>query len=137
MNKLLLGIAAVLSLLLGACASGGGGQSFGAPTAAVDTYNDPNAARLQQDQYECQQMAEQTAGNTALEGAKGAAIGGLLGAAGGAAIGAIAGNAGKGAAIGAAAGGIGGAAKQGYGAHSDKNRIYKNCLRNRGHNVLD
>ncbi|MGR8933717.1 MAG: glycine zipper family protein [Gammaproteobacteria bacterium] len=137
MKKLLSSIVAALPLLLGACADSGGMQNFGAPTAAVDPHNDPNAYRLQQDQYECRQIAEQGSGGTLMQGAKGAAIGGLVGAAGGAAVGAIAGNAGKGAAIGAAVGGIGAGAQQGYSAQSDKNRIYKNCLRNRGHNVLD
>lgn len=137
MNKLSGSLAVVLSLLLTACADSGGMQSFGAPTAAVDPANDPNAYRLQQDQYECRQIAEQGSGGTLASGAKGAAIGGLVGAAGGAAIGAIAGSPGTGAAIGAAVGGIGAGTQQGYSAHSDKNRIYKNCLRNRGHNVLD
>lgn len=137
MNKLLGSIAVALPILLTACADSGGMQNFGAPTAAVDPANDPNAYRLQQDMYECRQIAEQGSGGTLMSGAKGAAIGGLVGAAGGAAIGAIAGSPGTGAAIGATAGALGGGAQQGYSAHSDKNRIYKNCLRNRGHNVLD
>jgi hypothetical protein len=131
MNKLMGRIAMALPLLLGGCADAG------APRAALDTYNDPNAYRLQQDQYECRQIADSGSGGTLAQGAKGAAIGGLIGAAGGAALGAIAGNAGTGAAIGATVGGIGGATQQGYSAQSDKNRIYKNCLRSRGQNVLD
>lgn len=137
MNKLLGSFAVALPLLLTACAETGGMQNIGAPRAAVDPHNDPNAYRLQQDEYECRQIADQGSGGTLMQGAKGAAIGGLVGAAGGAALGAIAGDAGKGAAIGAAVGGIGAGAQQGYSAQSDKNRIYKNCLRNRGHNVLD
>lgn len=126
---------ASIALLLTACASGGI-QSFGAPSATIDVANDPNAYRLQQDQYDCQQIAEQNA-SALKEGAKGAAVGGLGGAAGGAALGAIAGDAGKGAAIGAAVGVLGGAATQAYSGNAEKNRIYKNCLRQRGHPVIN
>ena len=62
------------SLLLTACAS----QTGWTPT--VDTYNDPNAGRLNQDMQECQQLAEQ-AGSTAKETLTGAAVGCLVGAA--------------------------------------------------------
>jgi hypothetical protein len=129
MNKLLLGgFAVTLPLLLNACAS----------TAVVDTYGDKNAAYLEQDRLECQQIAEQGAEGAALKGAKGAAVGGLVGAGTGAAIGAISGGgAGKGAALGAIIGGVGAGAQQAYSGQSEKDRIYRNCLRNRGHNVLD
>ncbi len=101
---------------------------------------DPNqelANRYQRDLAECKQLALQSSGGTATETAKGAVVGGLLGAAGGAAIGAITGSPGKGAAIGAAAGGIGGGAKQGIEAEDQYKRAYINCMRNRGHNVVD
>ena len=119
------------SLLLTACAS----QTGWTPT--VDSYNDPNAARLSQDMAECQQLADQAAGGTAKETAIGAGVGGLLGAAGGAALGAVMGNAGTGAALGAAAGGIGGGAKQGLGAEDQYKHAYSNCMRQRGHKVLN
>ena len=111
-----------------------GCSTYGGYSPTVDTYNDPNPARLQQDEAECKQIARDSS-NTAVETAKGAAGGALLGAAAGAAIGAVTGDPGKGAAIGAAAGGIGGAGYQGVDADSQFRRSYINCMRNRGHNV--
>lgn len=123
-------LGAIAGILLSACAS----QTGWRPT--VDTYNAPNAHRLEQDYAECEQLARQAAGGTALETAKGAAIGGLLGAAGGAAIGALTGGAGTGAAIGAAAGGLGGGAKQGFSAEDRYRNAFNNCMVGRGHRVL-
>lgn len=105
-------------------------------TPVVDTYNDPNAYRLQQDMADCKMLAQQ-AGSVGTESAKGVVAGGLLGAAAGAAIGAVAGNPGGGAAIGAAAGGIGGGANQGVDADYQYKRAYINCLRDRGHRVVN
>ncbi|MGR8980324.1 MAG: glycine zipper family protein [Gammaproteobacteria bacterium] len=119
------------SALLAGCYSYGGWQ----PT--VDAYGDPNAYRINQDMAECRQLAERSSGGTTTETAKGAAVGGLLGAATGAVAGAFAGSPGTGAAIGAAAGGGLGAAKQGFGAEDQFQRAYKNCMRNRGHRVVD
>jgi outer membrane lipoprotein SlyB len=119
------------SLLLTACAS----QTGWTPT--VDTYNDPSVNRLNQDMAECQQLASQASGGTAKETAIGAGVGALAGAAGGAILGAITGSAGTGAAIGAAAGGIGGAGKQGLQAEDQYKRAYSNCLRQRGHKVVN
>lgn len=121
---------AVTALIANGCATYGGYEPV------VDTYNDPNAYRLQQDQNECRMLAKEAA-STGTETAKGVAGGALLGAAAGAAIGAVAGNPGGGAAIGAAAGGIGGGANQGYDADNQYKRAYINCLRNRGHNVVN
>lgn len=131
MKKLSLTSAIVGSLLLTACAS----QTGWTPT--VDTYNDRNAYRLNQDMAECQQLASHASGGTAKETAIGAGVGGLVGAAGGAALGAIVGNPGTGAAIGAAAGGIGGAAKQGFSAEDTYKNAYRSCMRQRGHNVIN
>lgn len=126
-NKL---VTLVLAVTLSGCATYSGWQ----PT--VDTYNDPNAMNLQQDMQECKALAHQ-AGSTASESAKGALAGGLIGGAAGAALGAIAGNAGTGAALGAAAGGIGGAAQSGVSGDEQYKRAYMNCLRNRGHKVVN
>ena len=120
-----------VSLALSGCAS----QTGWTPT--VDSYNDPNAARLGQDMSECQQLASHASGGTAKEAAIGAGVGGLIGAAGGAALGAALGNAGTGAAIGAAAGGIGGAGKQGLDSEAQYKHAYSSCLRQRGHKVLN
>lgn len=119
------------SLLLSACAS----QTGWTPT--VDSYNNPNSGRLNQDMQECQQLASHASGGAVKETAIGAGVGGLIGAAGGAALGAVFGNAGTGAALGAAAGGIGGASKQGFQSEDRYKHAYNNCLRHRGHHVLN
>lgn len=119
------------SLLITACAS----MTEWTPT--LDAYNDPNAARINQDLAECQQLASHASGGAAKETAVGAGVGGLIGAAGGAALGAAFGNAGTGAAIGAAAGGIGGASKQGFQSEEAYKRAYSSCLRQRGHKVIN
>jgi len=121
----------VLGLLLSGCAS----QTNWAPV--VDTYGDPNIARLNQDMAECKQLALQASGGTAKEAAIGAGVGGLIGAAGGAALGAVVGDPGTGAALGAAAGGLGGATKQGLESEDKYKNAYNSCLRQRGHKVLN
>ena len=130
MNKKTLTSTILGGLLLSACAPQTGWRP------QVDTYNDRNAYRLEQDMNECAQLADQSTG-VAKDAAIGTGVGALVGAAGGAAVGAIAGNAGTGAAIGAAAGGIGGGAHQGYQANERYKNAYKSCLRQRGHNVLN
>jgi len=131
MKKITLSSTILGSLLLSACATQTGW------TPQVDTYNDRNAYRLNQDMSECAQLAQQTSGSVAKDAAIGAGVGGLVGAAGGAAIGAVTGDPGKGAAIGAAAGGIGAGAHQGYQANERYKNAYKSCLRQRGHNVIN
>lgn len=122
------------TILFGLLLSGCAAQRGWTPT--VDTYNDRNAYRINQDMEECREIASQS--NSALKDtATGAAIGGLVGAAGGAAIGAIAGDPGKGAAIGAAAGGIGGAAHQGLQTDDRYKNAFRSCMRQRGHNVMN
>lgn len=117
-------------LALGGCATYSNWQPV------VDYANDPNAARIPQDSEECKMLANQ-AGSVGTETAKGAAVGGLLGAATGAAVGAVFGSPGTGAAVGAAAGGLGGAAQQGVSGDEQYKRAYINCMRNRGHNVIN
>ncbi len=131
MNKVTLISIIAGGLLLSACASQTGW------TPNVDTYNDRNLNRLNQDMAECGQLADQATGGVGKETAKGAAVGGLVGAAGGAALGAIVGDPGKGAAIGAAAGGIGAGAHQGYQANESYKNAYRSCMRQRGHNVIN
>lgn len=131
MEKASLSLIAVGCLFLSACAT----QTGWTPT--VDSYNNRNAFRLNQDMHECQQLATHASGGTVTETAIGAGVGGLIGAAGGAALGAILGNAGTGAAIGAAAGGIGGASKQGFQAEQQYKSAYSSCLRQRGHSVIN
>lgn len=119
------------SLFFSGCAS----QSNWSPT--VDPYGSPNAHRINQDLYECKQLALQASGGTIQETATGAVVGGLIGAASGAAIGAISGNPGAGAAYGAAAGTFGGGAKQGFESEDTYKRAYSNCMRHRGHYIVD
>jgi len=103
----------------------------------VDTYNDPNVARLNQDMVECRALAQRVSGYTPREVGEGAIVGGAIGAATGAAIGAVFGTPGKGAAVGAAAAGIGGGTYKGLEAEAKYKRAYSDCLRQRGHKVLD
>ena len=130
MKKLASSSVFIGSILLTACASQGGW------TPTVDSYNDPNAYRINQDMAECKQLAGQASGGTATETAVGAGTGALLGAAGGAIIGAFAGSPGTGAAIGAAAGGFGGGAYKGMSAEDKYKSSYNNCMSGRGHKVL-
>jgi outer membrane lipoprotein SlyB len=111
--------------------------SQGTWTPTVDTYGSSRAQYLSSDLSECRALARSSSGDTAGETAKGAAIGGLIGAAAGAAIGAAAGSPGTGAAVGAAAGGFGGGAIAGGQSQKNFKQAYRNCMRNRGHKVID
>jgi uncharacterized protein YcfJ len=124
-------VSSSLVFALSGCAS----QSTWTPN--VDLYGDPRPERLTADVAECKQVALQASGGTAGQATQGVLVGGLIGAAAGAAIGAAVGDPGKGAVIGAAAGGIGGGAQQGYGTEETYRRAYSNCLRNRGHRVVN
>ena len=114
-----------------------GCASYGNYSPTVDPYNDANAHRISQDEYECRGLARRASGGAATESVKGGLVGGLLGAATGAAIGAAAGDPGRGAAVGAAAGGMGGATYNGLSADARYKRSFQTCMRNRGHNVID
>jgi len=107
--------AIVLSIGLAGCAS--------QPAVAPATANSPE---YRSDLAECQRIAQQA--NSGQEVAKKGAAGAGLGAA----TGAIAdGSAGEGAAIGALAGITAGA----FSADADEDRIVRQCLRDRGHQV--
>src|SRR5262245_23802987 len=121
----------LVTLTVAGCATMGGYQ----PT--VDPYDDPHAGRIAEDEAQCRDLALHASGGTAKESAIGAAVGGLLGAAGGAAVGAAAGNPGAGAAIGAATGGLGGGAYEGLTAEQRFKHAFQQCMRERGHHVLD
>ena len=130
MYKTILAIV-ISAVIMTGCAS----QGNWSPT--VDPYGDPNAANIGRDKVECRQLAKSSAGNTAAETGKGALVGGAIGAVAGVVIGAAVGSPGSGAMIGAAVGGLGGAAKQGFGAEGDYKQSFINCMRNRGHNVIN
>lgn len=131
MKKLTFSLVFIGSVLTTGC------YSYGGWSPTVDPYNDPNAYRINQDIAECKQLASQASGGTVKETAIGAGVGGLVGAAGGAVVGAFTGNPAAGAAIGAAAGGFGGAAKQGFSSEDTFKRSYSNCMRGRGHRVVN
>ena len=131
MKKIILISVVTLPLFLTGCAT----QSNWAPT--IDPYKDPHADRINLDLQQCKQLAEQASGSTVKETAKGAGVGALIGAAGGAVLGAAVGSPGTGAAIGASAGAVGGGAKLGLDAELQFKRAYVNCLRQRGHKVIN
>jgi outer membrane lipoprotein SlyB len=106
-------------------------------TPTVDTYGNSRAQYLSRDMGECRSMAQQASGGRGDQALSGAVRGGAVGAAGGAAIGAALGNAGRGAAIGAVAGGVGRGTRQANVSDAAFQRAFSNCLRNRGHNVLN
>lgn len=119
-------------MMLGAgCAS----QQQWTPT--VDTFSNSRNQYVSRDLEECRRLAREVSGDTTSEAARGAVTGGLVGAAGGAALGAAFGNAGRGAALGAAAGGIGLGATRAAQSDAAFRRAYTNCMRQRGHNVVN
>jgi uncharacterized protein YcfJ len=122
-------------LLTGALFAGCVNQNTWTPT--VDTYGDPNAWRLSQDEAQCRQLALSVSGSSTRKTAEGTGIGALLGAAAGAAIGAAAHDPGAGAAIGAAVGGATGGGVEAYKSNKAFEQAYERCLRERGHEVLN
>jgi hypothetical protein len=122
----------VLQMLI---ASGCAAQSSWSPT--VDTFGSSRAQYTSRDMEECRAMARTASGSAGGAAGRGAVQGGLVGAAGGAALGAAFGNAGRGAAVGAAAGGIGRGAQQASASEGNFQRAFSNCMRSRGHNVLN
>lgn len=129
-------LAGALLVLVGSLALPGCvNQNTWRPT--VDPYSDPRAATLSRDEAECRQIAKNSAGSEVGETAKGAAVGGGLGAGAGAIFGAMAGNAGLGAAAGAAAGGMAGGTYKSVQTTKQFKQVFSNCMRERGHKVLD
>lgn len=126
---------ALCALVTAAALSGCASTSGWRPT--VDTYNDPRAQHVAQDEAECRQLALQASGGTANEAASGAVTGAAVGAAAGAVLGAILGDAGSGAAIGAATGGVGNAISRGEEAELQYKRAFINCMAGRGHRVIN
>lgn len=113
-----------------------GCAEYGGYSPTVDTYGDPYANRVGQDQAECKSLAQRSSGGAVKETVTGGLVGGAIGAAGGAIVGAFTGNPGAGAAIGAAAGGFGGGAYKGLSADEAYKRAYNHCMSGRGHRVV-
>jgi uncharacterized protein YcfJ len=89
---------------------------------------DPAGVDMEQyniDVAECEQIAEQVDQQVVEGAAGGAVVGGLIGA--------ITGNTARGAGVGAVAGGAKGVGS----TNKEKSRVVKNCLRNRGYQILN
>jgi uncharacterized protein YcfJ len=120
----------LIVIMVSGCASHGGYR----PT--VDPYGDPRADHIGQDLYECEALAHR-ASRVGEESAKGAIVGGGIGAVGGALLGALSGRPGQGAVVGATVGALAGGVSQGANADQRFIYAYRNCMSNRGHNVID
>ena len=121
----------VSAFVLASCES----KSQWSPT--VDTYGNSRAQYLSRDMEECRVLARSASGDTTEETVRGAGIGAFAGAAGGAIIGAMVGRPGRGAALGAAAGAAGGGAFSGTQTEQQFKQAFSNCMRERGHNVIN
>ena len=130
MTRQLVAVAGLVVILAG-CKT----QQQWVPT--VDTYRNSQNQFIGRDMEECRALALRVSGHAPQQAARGAVTGGLVGAAGGAAIGAAFGNAGRGAAVGAAAGGIGRGAQQAAQSEAAFQQAYINCMRQRGHTVIN
>jgi len=108
-------------------------------TPTVDTYGNSRAQYLTRDTEECRAIATSASGSIGEQAAEGAASGALLGAAGGAAIGALlsGGSAGRGAGVGAVLGAMSGGTGNAAQTESEFRRAFSNCMRLRGHNVVN
>jgi uncharacterized protein YcfJ len=128
---------AALGLLTG-CATAS--QTRWTPT--VDTYGSSRAQYLTRDTEECRALALRASGSTSEQATQAAVTRGLVGAATGAAVGAVVNRdnwrgARRGAAVGAAAGAVSGG--MGTAAQTDATfqRSFNNCMRQRGHRVIN
>ena len=124
------GFLVLLVFVFYGCASHGGYR----PT--VDPYGDPRADRISQDLYECDGLAYQ-ASRVEEASVGGAIVGGGIGMIWGALLGGLHGRPVQGAMLGATAGGVVGGVSQGVNADQRFVHAYRNCMANRGHNVID
>jgi outer membrane lipoprotein SlyB len=106
-------------------------------TPTVDTFQSSRSQYVSRDLEECRALARNVSGSAPQQAMGGAVTGGLVGAASGAALGAAFGNAGRGAAVGAAAGGIGLGAVRASQSEAAFRQAYVNCMRQRGHTVVN
>lgn len=101
----------------------------------VDHFADQRVDFLIQDYSECEQIAKQV--SVSKEVLSYGLTGALIGGAGGASYGAILGNPAIGAALGSIGSSLAAATYGGWSADERYKRVYRSCLRNRGHKVLD
>ncbi|GAB6139516.1 hypothetical protein JCM14076_02450 [Methylosoma difficile] len=129
MKKDTLSTLLLVSTLATGCASMSGWHPI------IDPRMDQHPETAQRDMVECKSLAEQ-ASDLTKEVAMGAGVGAVTGAAGGAAVGAVAGSAATGAAVGSILA-IPAGLWEGYQANEDFKRAFKNCMRQRGHTVVN
>jgi outer membrane lipoprotein SlyB len=120
-----------LPLLVAACATS---QPW---TPTVDNFGSSQSQYVHRDMHECRELAFQVSGHTPNQAVRGAATGGLVGAVAGTAIGAAVGHTGRGAAIGATAGAVGAGATRARSTEQAFQQAYVNCMRQRGHRVVN
>lgn len=121
----------IIALAVAGCAAGSNYQ----PTVDWRHPQFKGMAVYQRDLADCRRYAVQI---SPVEGAVGGGLlGALMGAAFGAATGAVIGNAGYGAALGAAAGGSAGVIAGAGAGVAEQVHVIRNCLRGRGHPVLN
>jgi len=101
----------------------------------VDPVSIRDNEQYQRDVAECTALADQAQDQANRDRASRGVVGGLLGAATGAAIGAAVGG-GSGAATGAAVGGASGVAGGALTAKNHRETVIRNCLVNRGYQIL-
>ncbi len=114
-----------------------GCAGYGRYTPTVDPYGDARADRIDQDLYECRGLAHQASVYSSDETAHRAVTGAFWGALIGGLFGAAVGEPGAGVAIGATTGAVGGGLQGEMNAEQRYVWTYRNCMRNRGHNVLN
>lgn len=136
MTQRLLALSFAIAMLSG-CATTS--QTQWTPT--VDTFGNSRAQYLSRDTEECRALAMRASGSISEQTSQAAVTGGLLGAASGAAIGSIAGgsrsSAGRGAALGGVTGAMASGARASAQTEAEFQRAFRNCLRQRGHNVIN
>ena len=120
---------------------------FSGWSPTVDVYKDRQRFWLNQNMEDCRQLASNASGSgaTARDIFWGMGMGGLIGAAAGSAVGVIVGDpfgvgaavAGVGASLGAVYGGTAGTVYQGMNADSNYRSAYSNCMKHRGHAVIN
>lgn len=111
-------------------------------TPTVDTYGSSRAQYLTRDTEECRSLAMRASGSTSEKATQSAISRGLVGAATGAAVGAVVDRdnwrgARRGAAIGGAAGAISGGSGAAARTDATFQRAFNNCMRQRGHTVIN
>ena len=120
MQRMIFFLTAACCLLAGGCT--GHTQKPVIDPAGVDM------AQYEADVAECEQIAEQVDQKAGQQAAEGAVVGGLIGAIVGGSDGAV-----TGAGVGAVSGGASGSID----TQQEKSKVVKNCLRNRGYQVLN